>query len=114
VLGWVVGVTGTLLLLLPATIAAGLAEDYKTGRCYGDDLFGDLCHITAAEAYATMLAMLVGPSVLGLLIAAPRRVLWWIGGLLVLGVATYLLLLSGEYPGPPPEHYHGDPATFGA
>ncbi len=115
VLGGVLGAIGTLLTLLPATIAGGLAQDYKTGACYnpGDHLFGDMCHITAVEAYGVMMVLLVAPSVVGLLVAFPRRVAWYLGALVVAAVAVYLVLVfSGETLGPPREHYH-DPSTFG-
>lgn len=113
--GVVVGVVGTLLTLLPAALAGSLAQDYKTGACYtpDDHLFGDMCHITAVEAYGVMMVLLVAPSVVGLLVAFPRRVGWYLGARVAATVVVYLVLVySGETVGPPREHFF-DPSRLG-
>jgi hypothetical protein len=92
ILGGVVAAVGTLVLFVPALIAGSLGHDTKTGRCYADDLFGDMCHISPAEGYGTMIAMLAGPAVVGLLIAFPRRAEWWLAGIILGSIALWALL----------------------
>lgn len=92
VLGSVVAYAGTFVLFFPALAAGSLGHGTKIGQCDTGDIFGDLCHISPAEGFGAMIAMLVGPAVVGLLIAFPRRAEWWLAGIVVGSIALWALL----------------------
>ncbi|SMF47475.1 hypothetical protein SAMN02744115_03518 [Cellulosimicrobium cellulans J1] len=84
-------------------ITFAVATDFKNGNCRESGPIPDTCGHTAAQGYAESILMLVAPTIVGLLIARPRRVGKIVAAILAVALVVYLLLtFTGETIPPPP------------
>jgi len=107
-LGVVVTIVGTCMAYAPMMASFAAANDYKNGNCPEPGTIHGVCGYTAVQGYAASLALLVAPTLVGLLIARPRGVGTFVGAVLALAAIAYLLLtFTGETIPTPAETIYG-------